>query len=270
MKKLLPVLLVLLVMASCSTTKNISYFQDANEPDSTVSVPSPEIRLRPEDKISIIVNCNDIELTNLFNLPYISQRIGQTTEASNTSNGIAGYIVDKNGNIDFPVIGSIHIAGLTRDEVAALVKSELVSRDLAKDPVVTVEYMNLRIDVMGEVTKPGSYTITRDKVTILDAISMAGDLTILGRRDNVRVLRADSTGTLYTYPVDLRSLENVKSSPVYYLHQNDVVYVEPNPKKARESTVNGNSVMQASFWISVCSLLASVASTVTLIMTRVQ
>lgn len=231
MKKLLPFLLVLLVMASCSTTKNISYFQDANEPDSTVSVPSPEIRLRPEDKISIIVNCNDIELTNLFNLPYISQRIGQTTQSEGSSHGIAGYVIDRQGNIDFPVLGTLHVAGMTRDEVASFIKNQLVVQNQAKDPIVTVEYMNLRIDVMGEVTKPGSYTITRDKVTILDAISMAGDLTILGRRDNVRVLRADSTGTLYAYQVDLRSIENVKSSPVYYLHQNDVVYVEPNDKK---------------------------------------
>jgi polysaccharide export outer membrane protein len=118
------------------------------------------------------------------------------------------------------------------------------------------------------VKVPGSYKITRDHITLLDALSMAGDLNINGRRDNVLVLRPDASGKLIAYIVDMRSFDNVKNSPAYYIHQNDYIYVEPNKKRANESTVNANTVQSASFWISVVSLLASVATTISVLMTR--
>ena len=172
------------------------------------------------------------------------------------------------GTIDFPVLGSVSVAGLTRDEVAAHIKQQLISQNLVNDPVVTVEFVNLQFAVMGEVRSPGSYKITRDRITLLDALSQAGDMTISGRRDNVLVIRPDATGKLYAYQVDMRSFESVVNSPVYYIHQNDYIYVEPNKKRANESTVNGNTVRSASFWISITSLLASLASTATLIFVR--
>ena len=271
-KHILPFLVFLLLMASCATEKQISYFQDISADTSssaqTVTL-APEIRLRPEDKISIIVNSKDAELTNLFNLPYTTRILGQSGETTSTSNqGSSGYIVKGDGTIDFPVLGTISVAGMTRDEVSAHIKNQLISQNLVNDPVVSVEYINLQFSVMGEVKNPGSYKITRDRVTLLDAISQAGDMTIYGKRDKVLILRPDSIGKLSAYHVDMRSFNNVVSSPAYYIHQNDYIYVEPNKKRANESTVNGNTVQSASFWISIVSLLASLASTTTLIITR--
>lgn len=174
------------------------------------------------------------------------------------SRGVSGYTVDLQGNIDFPVLGKVHVADMTREEVAVLIKSELQSRDLIKDPVVTVEYMNLSISVMGEVNRPGRYNIDKDHLTILDALSQAGDLTIFGKREKVLVLRNED-GKQRVYGINLCSAEHLYTSPVYYLQQNDVVYVEPNDTKARQSTVNGNNVRSTSFWISLASLLTSIA-----------
>lgn len=269
---IIPIIALLILMASCATEKQISYFQDISSDTSSSAQAvtlAPEIRLRPEDKISIIVNSKDAELTNLFNLPYTTRILGQTGETASASNqGTSGYIVKGDGTIDFPVLGTIYVAGMTRDEVSAHIKQQLISQNLVNDPVVSVEYINLQFSVMGEVKNPGSYKITRDRVTLLDAISQAGDMTIYGKRDNVLILRPDSIGKLNAYHVDMRSFNNVVNSPAYYIHQNDYIYVEPNKKRANESTVNGNTVQSASFWISIVSLLASLASTTTLILTR--
>ena len=260
---------LLLMVSSCDVSKRITYFQDIQEqPSYTNEQSAPEIRLRPEDKISIIVNTKVQELTNLFNLPYTSRILGSQSEQISTNNGISGYIIKADGTIDFPVLGAVQAAGKTRDELSGYIKSELMSRNLVNDPVVTVEFVNLQFSVMGEVKVPGSYKITRDHITLLDALSMAGDLNINGRRDNVLVLRPDASGKLIAYMVDMRSFDNVKNSPAYYIHQNDYIYVEPNKKRANESTVNANTIQSASFWISVVSLLASVATTVSVLMTR--
>ncbi len=263
---------MILLMASCDVSKRITYFQDIQEYElasSSDEQPAPEIRLRPEDKISIIVNSKVPELTALFNLPYTARILGSTYEnVSNTNQGTSGYIIKADGTIDFPVLGAVQAAGKTRDELSVHIKSELINRNLVNDPVVTVEFVNLQFAVMGEVKVPGSYKITRDHITLLDALSMAGDMNINGRRDNVLVLRPDDSGKLIAHIVDMRSFDSVKNSPAYYIHQNDYIYVEPNRKRANESTVNANTVQSASFWISVVSLLASVATTVSVLMTR--
>ena len=263
---------MILLMASCDVSKRITYFQDIQEYElasSSDEQPAPEIRLRPEDKISIIVNSKVPELTALFNLPYTARILGPTSEnVYGTNQGTSGYIIKADGTIDFPVLGAVQAAGKTRDELAIHIKSELINRNLVNDPVVTVEFVNLQFAVMGEVKAPGSYKITRDHITLLDALSMAGDMNINGRRDNVLVLRPDDSGKLIAHIVDMRSFDSVKNSPAYYIHQNDYIYVEPNRKRANESTVNANTVQSASFWISVVSLLASVATTVSVLMTR--
>ncbi len=270
-KKLLAVLAVAAgLLASCAAPKNIVYFQDTTDREIATNVNPVQIRLRPEDKISIIVNCPSIELMNQFNLPYVTRHIGSQTETYGTGNtGLSGYIIDSEGNIDFPVVGKLHIAGLTRPEVATLVKNELQGRNLVKDPVVTVDYMNLYISVLGEVARPGRYAISRDHFTVLDALAMAGDLTITGRRENIRVIREEK-GVQKTYLLDLRSAEDVSKSPAYYLNQNDIIYVEPNPMKTRQSTVNGNTVVSSSFWISIASLAATLVSTITVVAMRMQ
>lgn len=250
------------LLGSCSTPQQISYFQDLRPGESELALTAPaEIRIQPKDKLSIIVNSQDSRLTNLFNLPVVSQQIGQestSSSSSGASRGLSGYTVDSKGDIDFPVLGKLHLQGMTREEVAIYIKKELQSRDFVKDPVVTVEFMNMTISVMGEVNNPGRYSIDKDNLTILEALSQAGDLTIYGKREKVLVLRNEN-GVQRVYGVNLCSGDHVYSSPVYYLRQNDVVYVEPNETRARQSTVNGNNVRSTSFWFSLASLVTSIA-----------
>ena len=248
------------MLCSCGTAKQVPYFQDILS-DSTLAVmPQPVlITFRPEDKISILVNSRDPQLMLLFNLPVIQRYIGNENASLGSSNYLAGYTVDSNGDIDFPVLGRVHVAGLTRQETAEYIKKLLVDNNLIKDPVVTVEYMNLGVYVMGEVTKPGRYDINKDRITILDALSMAGDLTIYGLRDRVTVMRMEN-GMQKIYELDMTSAQSVFSSPVFYLQQNDVIYVEPNKMRANQATVNGNSFLSSSFWVSVASLLVSLST----------
>lgn len=258
------VLLLVMVWVgmSCSTPSHITYFQDLRPGESEQQVvAATEIKVRPADKLSIIVNSRDPLLSDLFNLPISSRQVGQASRGMSTSSnsqGVSGYTVDEEGMIDFPVLGKVKVAGMNREEIAAFIKEELLAKNLIKDPVVTVEYMNLCISVLGEVANPGRYSIDRDKVTLLDAISMAGDLTIYGKREKVLVLREEE-GVQRVYGVNLCSAEHLYTSPVYYLRQNDVVYVEPNNVRARQATVNGNNVRSTSFWISLASLLTTVA-----------
>lgn len=247
---------------SCSTSKTIPYFQDLTPGESKLTTVAPsEIRIQPKDKLNILVSCQDQRLSSMFNLLVNNQQVGtESSTARGSSNGqsrsVSGYTVDSNGNIDFPVLGALHVEGLTREGVAAFVKNELQSRDLIKDPVVTVEFMNAAVNVLGEVGSPGRYSIDRDRYTVLDALSDAGDLTINGKRGNVMVVR-DENGTRRVYAIDLRSAEDVYSSPAFYLQQNDVVYVEPNKTKALQSTINGSSLHNISFWMSLASFITS-------------
>lgn len=255
----------MLLLSSCNASKNVVYFQDLTPGESEIALASsPAIKIGPEDKISIIVSCRDPQLAMLFNLPRVSMQIDQavTTSSSGSSTaqsqGVSGYTVDRNGEIDFPVLGKIKVAGMDREEIAAYIKSELLRQNLVKDPVVTVEYMNLCFSILGEVNNPGRFSIDRDHVTLLDALSMAGDLTINGNRKKVMVMRQEN-GKQRVYGVDLTSGEYVYTSPAYYLQQNDVVYIEPNDMKARQSTVNGNNVRSTAFWLSLASFLTTIA-----------
>lgn len=248
----------ILLFCSCAAP-NVSYFNDMQNGQVTEVPAMMDIRLRPDDKISIVVNSRDPLLEDLFNLPIISHRVGYTQASSlNSSQQMSVYTVDRNGEIDFPVLGKTKVAGLRRDEVAEKIKTELIDRNLVKDPVLIVEYANLGFNVMGEVNKPGRYSFDRDHLTVLDALSMAGDLTIQGRRSNVFVMRGDNENRT-TYRLNLQSGKELLQSPAYYIQQNDVIYVEPNAYRSRQTTVNGNNVLSASFWISVASLLTSVA-----------
>ena len=196
--------ILLLFLGACSTSKEVVYFQDLRPGESELALTDPvEIKIQPKDKLSILVNSQDLRLTNLFNLPIVSQQIGM--EGSSGSNrGVSGYTVDSKGNIDFPVLGEIHIAGMTREEVATYIKKELQSHDLIKDPVVTVEYMNLSVAVMGEVNNPGRFSIDKDNLTILDALSQAGDLTIYGKREKVLVLRKEEGKQRFMVSISVR------------------------------------------------------------------
>ncbi len=254
------ILLLLGLFTACSAPKEISYFQDLPQDMIDEIAPPQLIVIQPGDKISIVVNCKDPQLSDLFNLPIVTHRIGQGEVSSlgSQSQQVSSYTVDPSGEVDFPILGKVHIAGKTRSEIADYIKDLLISNNLVKDPVVTVEFSNLVISVLGEVQNPGRFSVDRDKMTLLDAISRAGDLTIYGRRDNVLVLREED-GKSKSYSVNLCSAQELYASPVFYLRQNDVVYVEPNPVRVRQSTVNGNNVRSTSFWISLASLLTSIS-----------
>lgn len=267
MRKFFVLALAAAALASCAAPKNIVYFQDTREKQVETALDPQSILLQPEDKISIIVNCPSIELMQQFNLPYVTRTLGSANMSGQT--GLNGYVIDANGYIDFPVLGPVKVAGLTREGAAKLIKEELQSRDLVRDPVVTVDFLNLYVSLLGEVAHPGRYAITQDRVTVLDAISMAGDLTINGLRDNVRLIREEN-GVQKTYMLNLLTIKDLVDSPVYYVRQNDVIYVEPNDMRIRQSTVNGNTLSSASFWMSMASLAATLVTTVTVVVPRIQ
>ncbi len=274
--RFLAVAFVALLVASCSTPKDVVYFQDLSYGQVVEAENVLDIRVKPEDKLSIIVNAQDPSLSSLFNLIQTSNRIQSTTSATSqvgemgTAGGggqISYYTVNPQGDINFPVLGELHIAGMTRYEVAEYIRERLMGDDLVKDPIVTVEFANTGVTVLGEVGSPGRYEFNKDRMTILDAIAMAGDLTINGQRENLMVLRPDGVGKQQAYFIDLTDTRNVYSSPVFYLQQDDVVYVAPNKKKIRETTPNGNSPFTPSFWITMGSAAITVA-TLVLTLTR--
>ncbi|MDE6096990.1 MAG: polysaccharide biosynthesis/export family protein [Muribaculaceae bacterium] len=264
--KFLIIIALSAIVVSCSAPKNLAYFQDVTE--TVIPVSSSEVRVSPHDKLSIIVKSKDPALSSLFNLTVASDRLGLDVPASGTgstlrsfsttSEGISSYTVAPDGTIDFPVLGKLKIEGMTRSELAGFIKGELMGKELVKDPVVTVEFLNTGFSVMGEVNNAGRFDINKDQLNILEALSLAGDLTIQGQRENVAVVRTDRDG-VHTYRVDLTNFVELTKSPAYYIKQGDVIYVEPNGVRKRQATVNGNNVLSASFWVSVASLLTSVA-----------
>ena len=261
--KLILAALALLTMA-CATPKNITYFQDINGDTTLKTKENDPIRFKAADQISVIVNSRDPQVTAMFNLPYYTTRIGQSQAMTSTAGsvtsstqGISGYVIDSAGEIDFPILGKIHIAGLTREEAAEKIKDELVASRQIKDPVVTVSFMNLGFAVLGEVNHPGRYKIDRDRFTILDALALAGDLTINAERESVVLVRHEGTKDR-AYVLNMLNAQQLYASPAFNIQQGDVIYVKPNDKRVRESTINGNNVRSTSFWFSVVSMLSSV------------
>ena len=251
------VLLLLMTVTSCTTPK-LGYFQDM-EQDKVFNLRQAErIKIQPGDKLSVLVSSKDPQLAYLFNLPVMGRFQSSSSEAALSTSQVTSYTVNPDGTIYFPVIGSMYINGMTRAEVVEKIRNELISKELLKDAVVTVNFLDLFYEVMGEVKNPGRFPIDHDHVTLLDALGRAGDLTIYGKRDNVLVAREEN-GVQKFYRIDLSKAGDLYNSPAFYLKQNDIVYVEPNTKKARESIDNGSAFIQPSFWISAISLLSSLA-----------
>lgn len=259
---------VFLSLTGCSTPKNISYFQDAQDAK-VIELASQNnlIKVQPHDKLSIVVTSKDPQLAQLFNLNIYTSRASQVAGFNSAelleyglsaNEGISTYTVSSEGTIDFPQLGLLKIEGMTRSELAGFIKGELMGRNLLKDPVVTVEFLNTGVSVLGEVNRPGRFDLNTDQLTLPEALALAGDLSINGQRENVVVVRRDGD-KLESYRVNLTNTEKMANSPGYFLKQGDVVYVEPNGMRKRQSTNNGNNMMNVSFWISVASLLTSAA-----------
>ena len=264
-KSIFFVVVVSIVVASCGSIKEIPYFQNLESGESIDISQNQLVRTQPNDQLSILVNSKDPLLADLFNLPVAQRKVGNNSNLSNYSQYISCYTIDEKGEIDFPVIGKINIAGKTRGEVADYIKDELVKRNLIQDPTVTVEFVNHYISILGEVKTPGRYMLSRDNTTILDAIGMAGDLTIYGLRNSIKVLSLEGNQQK-VYTVNLCDGEALAKSPVYFIQQNDVIYVEPNKYRSRQSTVNANNVRSTSFWISLASLATSIMSTIVVVL----
>ena len=257
MKKIIEIVFaaaVLCCVASCSseTYKKINYLQDVNDETSMSMVVNKGIIIQPQDQLSIIVNSRDPKMATPFNLSVSTHYSGSELGASSSSTRITGYIVDNAGNINFPSLGTVHVSGLNRWELQDLIKDMLSDSGLLRDAVVTVEFLNFKVSVLGEVTAPGTYSVTGDKITIFQALALARDLTIYGQRDNVRVIR-EQNGKRQIYVLNLTDSE-IFSSPAYYLQQNDVVYVTPSKVRAGQGEINENYFKSGSFWISLASI----------------
>ena len=244
-------LVTVLFCSSCANKKKLVYFQpDSVELNSLYELHAP--KLQPGDILAISVTADDVRATAPFNQisPYAASGTLQSTNPF-----IPTYAIDANGEIDFPKIGKIKISGLTRTQAMDALRKE-VGRFIV-DPGISMEVRNFHVTVLGEVTRPGTFTVDNDRMTILEALGQAGDLTIYGRRDNILVVR-EQDGKKEEFRLDLTK-RNTLNSPAYYLTQNDVVYVEPNGARIQ----NSKYTTTASLFVSITSLIVTVISVMT-------
>ncbi|CAM3347140.1 polysaccharide biosynthesis/export family protein [Zobellia roscoffensis] len=249
LKSTIPLLIVSVVLlSSCATRKEVVYFQNTGDFETLVDKNSFTPKFKVDDLVSIYVSTLDSEASAPFNLFRGGSEGGVRPEQ-------VDYLIDKDGEIDFPVIGKVKIAGLSGEEVRLLLRGKL--SDYLKDPIINIRLRNFSVSILGEVNRPGTYPVDGERITIMEALGFAGDLTIKGKRENVMVIR-DFDGTKVYTRINLTEKEAL-SSPVYYLTQNDIVYVEPNSSAIKTSTLDN----RASIYVSVASLL--ITSTVLLI-----
>lgn len=247
-KILLVFVLSTIFVSSCGTSKDLVYMQNDQYDHSDAILNLNKIRVQPHDQLSIIVSCKERELAELFNLK-------RSSDSGGNSQNLA-YTVDDQGEINFPVFGKISVVGLTRTEISEYIANRLIKDNLITDPVVIVEFANLHFSALGAINSPGSYTITNDKMTLLEAIAMAGDLTPNGEREIVVIREQD--GKRIKYTVDLRD-KDIFTSPVYYIQQNDVIYVKPDNKIARQAADNPNDWKSIGLWMSIASFVSTMA-----------
>ena len=243
------------IVCSCSAPKDVAYFQGADkltpEQLSKMGDQTYSNRITNDDLLSITVTAWDPAAVTPFNPPvYAYSQPGD--QAVYASPSMYTYLVDKNGNIKFPVLGEIHVAGLTKSELSA--KLEKMISQYVENPLVNVQLLNFKVTLMGDFTRPGTYTVKNDRVSILDAIGLAGDLMISANRKNIMVIR-ENEGKKEVHRLDITQ-PDIFASPCYYLRQNDIIYVTPNKTKAKNSDIGSST----SIWISATSILVSLAS----------
>ncbi|MEF3079079.1 polysaccharide biosynthesis/export family protein [Winogradskyella poriferorum] len=234
--KIILQLITILILTSCGSRKNIVYFQDEPIEDGVlVSEPKPII-YKPDDILTINVSALDPDTVKPFNLMVVSNNDSNLLNAGGRQQ-FQSYLIDYDGNIDFPVLGKLKVAGLNRTELTAMLVEKI--SEYANNPIVNVRLSNFTITILGEVRNPGTFTIQDERITVLEALGLADDLTIFGKRKNVLLIR-EVDGKKKFAKIDLTSV-NAVNSPVYYLQQNDVIYVEPNNAKIRASSYNQNN-----------------------------
>ena len=250
-------LTMVLMLSGCGSTKNVAYFQNADSISLAASKMLYEAKIMPKDELTITVITTDPKVAMPFNLA-VSNTIGTSGQLSSSQGSLQGYLVDNNGNIEFPVVGTLHVGGLTKKQAEDLVKSK-IKPYLAdsENPIVTVRMASYHVSVIGEVTKPGIISVPQEKMSVLEALAQAGDLTIYGKRDNVLLIRQDAEGEKHTYRMNLND-SNIINSPFDYRQQNDIIYVEPNKVKAQNSSIGSSTTLL----MSGLSILTSIASLV--------
>lgn len=235
---------------SCVSSKKIVYFQDLSQGQMLLDTIQKSSKIQTDDLLSIVVSAYDLNAVRPFNL--ISETrpsIESSGITYNNSNQQQSYLTAQDGTIDFPVLGRIKVAGLSRTELSEMLSKRI--SEYVKDPIVTIRIVNFKVSLLGEVNRPGTYNFEGERLTLSAALGLAGDMTLYGRRDNVLVIRDDGKTKNYKY-LDLRSAE-ILNSDYYYLQQNDVVYVEPNRAQVQSSSFNRNTAI----YVSVASLLLS-------------
>ena len=256
-KRNLWLLLLPFLLTACQSYKKVPYFQNVEVVNGVEQQEKLyDAKIMPKDLLTIVVSCTNPELATPFNLTVASNAgIAVSTSSYVTTQPVLQpYLVDNDGNINFPVLGELKLGGLTKREAEQLIIDKLKPY-MKETPIVTVRMVNYKISVIGEVTRPGTFTISNEKVNLLEALAMAGDMTVYGLRDNVKLIREDANGKQQIVTLDLNKAETILS-PYYWLQQNDIVYVTPNKAKARNSDV-GNST---SLWFSATSILVSIVS----------
>jgi polysaccharide export outer membrane protein len=219
-----------ILFTSCTSSKKVVYLQNQIEDSKSNSY---ETILQPDDALMIVITSENPEVAAPYNL----MRVTVTSTNQNDANGqLISYIIKKDGTVDFPLIGVIKLGGLTKSEAVLAIKESL--KEHVKDAYVTLEILNYKVSVLGEVQKPGTYKISSERITLLEALSLAGDLTIYGKRKNILIVR-EKEGIKTMERIDITN-SNFINSPFYYLSQNDVVYVEPNKTKINSSVVGPN------------------------------
>lgn len=246
---------MILMLGSCASSKKVAYFQNAVDGVVAQSEGLYDAKIMPKDILTITVSTTNPEAATPFNLT-VSNTLNSTGQMYSGSGVLQTYLVDNDGDIDYPVVGTIKVAGLTKNECQELVKSK-IKAFLAEEenPIVTVRMSSYRVTIIGEVRSPGVIPVGTEKMSILEALASAGDLTIYGKRDNVMLIREEANGQKTIHRLNLNDA-NIISSPYYYLQQNDIVYVEPNGVQAKNSAIGSSTTI----WFSFVGIVTSVAS----------
>ena len=248
----------ILLATSCTSYKTVPYMMNSETVNLDSSAVLYEARIMPKDELTITVNYpEDAEAVVPFNLT-ATPALGQGRNILSSQPTLQTFLVTNEGTINFPVLGKLEVKGKTVNEVENMIASKIEGTYLKNRPVVTVRLSNYKISVLGEVNSPGTYTVPSEKVSIYGALAMAKDMTIWGRRDNVKLIREDATGKKSIHELDLNDA-NIIKSPYFYLQQNDVLYVTPNKTKSKNSDIGSST----SYWVSSISILVSIASLVT-------
>lgn len=253
---LLLIAVVAIVFSSCTMTKQVAYFQNMEQVDIESTSMMPEIHIKPNDELTILVSSITPEAAEPFNMRLYAHQTSNFG-SSTASNSLYTYIVDKEGNINFPVIGKLKVVGLSRTDAEELIRSKIQPYFSSEEkPVVKVRYASFKVTVIGEVSGSRVITVPNERLSIIEALAQAGDLSIYGKRPNVLLVREGPDGKKVSVRYNLNDA-NIFNSPYYYLEQNDIIYVEPQKARARSADVSSYT-----FWTPFASIAMSVATMV--------